>query len=121
MYAATSHFNDILVVTWVEHKRHKVAVECGDSFSLVVSDGGSRKIRKTLAKLHQTHSLKHHDQTIVPTYTFDYPVQEVVYLVPGAITGLAQWIAANPEPKGEEHAESGASGETAGDVDEAAE
>ncbi len=73
--------DNILVDTPKEVKRFHVAVRTGaQGMSLKVSDGGSRRIKKEVAKAGEE-----------AWYEFDYDTQEAVVYVPDATETLQAW------------------------------
>jgi hypothetical protein len=75
---------DFVVVTMKEVKRFRVGIRRGSSgLSLKVTDGGSRRIRREVAKAGEGAS-----------YRFDYDEQSAVILVPEKTVTLVEFCAA---------------------------
>jgi hypothetical protein len=74
---------DVLVSVDKEVKRFHIGVRMGgQGFSLKVTDGGTRRIRRAVAKAGEG-----------AYYQFDYMTQEAVILAPEKTMSLAQWEA----------------------------
>jgi len=72
------------VIQAKEVKRFRVGVRMGgNGLSLKVTDGGSRNIKKALAKYENSW------------YEFDYYSQEAVIFVPGGTIPLEDWVKKN--------------------------
>ncbi len=74
---------DVMVSIDKEVKRFHVGVRMGSQgFSLKVTDGGTRRIRRAVAKAGEG-----------AYYQFDYMTQEAVIMAPAETMSLAQWEA----------------------------
>lgn len=82
-YRTITDPEEVEVETPREVKRFRVGVRHGDGLQMVVTDGGSRRIRQAVAKAGDG-----------AWHTFDYTTQEAVILVPETVVSLRAWMEA---------------------------